>query len=51
MESLDVCRVTVRDICTLTGANRNTVKDHLKGLVQNRLLVLEGTGKGSWYRI
>ena len=43
-------RVTVRDICKLTGANRNTVKVHLKGLVQKRLLVLEGTGKGSWYR-
>jgi Fic family protein len=43
-------RVTVRDICTLTGANRNTVKVHLKGLVQKRLLVLEGKGKGAWYR-
>ena len=43
-------RMTVRDICKLTGANRNTVKVHLKGLVQKRLLVLEGTGKGSWYR-
>ena len=43
-------RVTVRDICKLTGANRNTVKVHLKGLIQKRLLVLEGTGKGSWYR-
>jgi Fic family protein len=43
-------RVTVRDICKLTGANRNTVKVHLKGLVQKRLLVLEGTGKGAWYR-
>lgn len=44
-------RVTVRDICKLTGANRNTVKVHLKGLVQKRLLFLEGTGKGAWYRL
>lgn len=43
-------RVTVRNICTLTGANRNTVKVHLKGLVHKRLLVLEGRGKGAWYR-
>jgi Fic family protein len=43
-------RVTVRDVCRLTGANRNTVKIHMKGLVQKRLLILEGTGKGAWYR-
>lgn len=44
-------RVTVRDICKLTGANRNTIKVHLKGLVEKKLLVREGTGKGSWYRL
>ena len=44
-------RVTVRDICRLTGANRNTVKVHLKGLIGRKLLVREGTGKGSWYRL
>jgi Fic family protein len=43
-------RATVRDICKLTGANRNTIKVHLKELVRKRLLVLEGTGKGAWYR-
>ncbi len=43
-------RATVRDICRLTGANRNTIKVHLKELVRKRLLVLEGTGKGAWYR-
>jgi Fic family protein len=43
-------RVTVREVCKLTAANRNTVKAHLKGLVQRRLLILEGTGKGAWYR-
>ncbi len=43
-------RVTVRDACRLTGANRNTVKVHMKGLVRKRLLALEGTGKGAWYR-
>jgi alpha-mannosidase len=47
---LPLGRVTIRDICKLTGANRNTVKVHLKTLVQRRLLFREGTGKGSWYR-
>ena len=42
-------RVTVRDICKLTRVNRNTVKQHLKGLVLHKLLIMEGTGKGSWY--
>ena len=42
-------RVTVRDICTVTGANRNTVKVHLRDLVEQMLLVQEGKGKGTWY--
>jgi hypothetical protein len=31
----------------LTKANRNTVKVHLKGLAERRLLVQEGKGKGT----
>jgi len=42
-------RVTVREICTLTGANRNTVKVHLRDLTAQMLLVQEGKGKGTWY--
>ena len=42
-------RATVREICQVTGANRNTVKVHLRGLVGKRLLVQEGKGKGTWY--
>jgi predicted HTH transcriptional regulator len=44
-------RVTVREIGVHTNANRNTIKAHLKALVQKRLLVREGTGKGAWYRL
>ena len=44
-------RLTIRDICRLTGANRNTIKAHLKEVVRKRLLFREGTGKGSWYRL
>jgi Fic family protein len=42
-------RVAIREVCALTGANRNTVKVHLRGLVESKLLVLEGKGKGAWY--
>lgn len=42
-------RATVRDICQVTAANRNTVKVHLRRLVEQRLLVQEGKGKGTWY--
>lgn len=44
-------RITVQDICRLTGANRNTIKVHLKDLVRKKQLVREGIGKGSWYRL
>ncbi len=42
-------RVTVRDIVTLTTANRNTVKKQLASLVENRQLLQNGRGKGTWY--
>jgi Fic family protein len=43
-------RVAVRDVQRLTGASRNTIKAHLKALVEKRLLQREGRGKGTWYR-
>ena len=43
-------RLTVRNAVTLTSANRNTVKLHLKQLVHRGLLRQEGRGKGTWYR-
>ncbi len=42
-------RVTVREAVTLTGANRNTLKDHLKQLVRANHLVQRGRGRGTWY--
>jgi Fic family protein len=42
-------RVTVRDAAAATGANRNTVKDHLKRLVQAGHLAKRGRGRGTWY--
>jgi Fic family protein len=42
-------RVTVRQAVTLTGANRNTLKHHLRQLVTTGRLVQRGTGRGTWY--
>ena len=43
-------RLTVRHAVTLSGGNRNTIKLHLRQLVQRGLLRQEGVGKGTWYR-
>lgn len=43
--------LTVRDAVLLTEANRNTIKLHLRKLVDRGLLRQEGTGKGTRYRI
>jgi predicted HTH transcriptional regulator len=42
-------RVTVSHAEALTGANRNTIKDHLKRLVNSGRLVRRGRGRGTWY--
>ena len=35
----------------VTGANRNTLKVHLRSLVEKRHLARHGTGKDSWYAL
>lgn len=42
-------RITTRQVAAITGANRNTVKKHLRSLVAANYLVQHGTGKGTWY--
>lgn len=44
-------RVTVSDMVTLTGASRNTLKQHFKILVERRHLTLNGKGRGAWYSV
>ena len=44
-------RVTSKDMVTLTGASRNTLKGHFRKLVENRQLSMQGKGRGVWYRI
>lgn len=44
-------RVTVKDMVILTGASRNTLKEHFRNLVENRQLTMQGKGRGVWYRL
>lgn len=44
-------RVTIGEMVSITGSNRNTVKLHLRKLVEQGLLTLHGAGKGSWYAL
>jgi Fic family protein len=44
-------RVTIGEMIRVTGASRNTLKEHFRSLVEKRHLVRHGTGKGSWYAL
>ena len=44
-------RVTMGDAVTLTGASRNTLKEHLRMLVERRHLAQHGVGRGTWYSL
>ena len=52
---LDLCRehgrLTVAMAVELTGANRNTVKDHLSRLTRAGHLARHGAGRGAWYAL
>ncbi len=43
-------KITVRDAVKITGANRNTIKNHIQQLVHKGLLKQMGIGKGTWYQ-
>ncbi len=42
-------RITVAEAAKLTGANRNTLKDHLSALTGAGHLIRHGKGRGTWY--
>ena len=42
-------RVTVREATAITAANRSTIKEHLKQLVNAGRLARRGQGRGTWY--
>ena len=50
---LELCRergrITVAEAARSTGANRNTIKDHLKALGRDGHIVKHGAGRGTWY--
>ena len=53
VEILELCRergrISVAEAARLTGANRNTIKDHLKALGRDGHIVKHGAGRGTWY--
>jgi Fic family protein len=55
VQILELCRsrgrVTVANAVKATGANRNTIKDHIKALTHAGHLTRHGAGRGSWYGI
>ena len=42
-------RVTMSDVIKLTGASRNTLKQHFRALVERGTLNQHGRGRGVWY--
>jgi Fic family protein len=44
-------RVTMADAIQATGSNRNTLKEHIRKLIQDGRLVKYGEGRGAWYRL
>jgi len=42
-------RVTIGDAVAITGANRNTLKEHFRTLVKRGFLEMHGKGRGAWY--
>ncbi len=55
VQILELCRdrgrVTVADAAKVTGANRNTIKDHLKALTRAGHIEQHGAGRGTWYGV
>ena len=55
LQILELCRehgrVSVADATKVTGANRNTTKDHIKALSNAGHLTKHGAGRGTWYSL
>ena len=44
-------RVTLKEMHLLTGASRNTLKEHFRRLTAAGQLEMQGKGRGVWYRL
>jgi Fic family protein len=42
-------RVTMAEAVRVSGSSRNTIKEHLRALVEQGHLTLHGVGRGAWY--
>jgi Fic family protein len=42
-------RVTIAEAVAVIGASRNTIKDHVRRLTEQRHLTRHGAGRGAWY--
>jgi len=42
-------RVTMAESVRVSGSSRNTIKEHLRALVEQGHLTLHGAGRGAWY--
>ena len=42
-------RVTIAEAVKVTGASRNTIKDHVRALKDRQRLTRHGAGRGAWY--
>ncbi|MGQ0711589.1 MAG: Fic family protein [Rhodoferax sp.] len=42
-------RITMMEAIQLTGASRNTLKQHLRNLTERKHLQQHGSGRGAWY--
>lgn len=55
VQLLELCRergrINVADAVGLTGASRNTIKDHLSRLTKAGHLMRHGAGRGTWYAL
>jgi Fic family protein len=53
VQILELCRergrITVAEAVKATGANRHTIKDHLKALARAGHIAQHGAGRGVWY--
>ena len=44
-------RVSIGEIIKLTGASRNTLKEHFRQLVEKGHLTRHGGGRSTWYTL
>jgi Fic family protein len=44
-------RTTLTEMAKISGANKNTLKDHFKRLCQEKKITLHGKGRGTWYSL